>query len=58
MADGIAVVGGIDTHTDRHQAAVIDSIGRHLATEQFETTRPFPRSESPRPPYHHALTMA
>ncbi|MER6532204.1 IS110 family transposase [Streptomyces sp. NPDC001508] len=38
MADEIAVVGGIDTHTDLHQAAVIDSIGRHLATEQFETT--------------------
>lgn len=38
MADEIAVVGGIDTHTDFHQAAVIDGIGRHLATEQFETT--------------------
>lgn len=32
------MVGGIDTHADLHQAAVIDSIGRHLATEQFETT--------------------
>ncbi|MDQ0847362.1 IS110 family transposase [Streptomyces sp. V1I6] len=38
MADEIAVVGGIDTHTDFHQAAVIDSIGRHLATAQFATT--------------------
>ncbi|MGV9350967.1 IS110 family transposase [Streptomyces spiralis] len=38
MADEIAVVGGIDTHTDLHQAAVIDGIGRRLATEQFETT--------------------
>ncbi|MFE7133886.1 IS110 family transposase [Streptomyces sp. NPDC057638] len=38
MADETAVVGGIDTHTDFHQAAVIDSIGRHLATERFETT--------------------
>jgi transposase len=37
-AQGITVVGGIDTHADLHQAAVIDSIGRHLATEQFETT--------------------
>jgi hypothetical protein len=37
-AQDIAVVAGIDTHTDRHQAAVIDSIGRHLATESFETT--------------------
>ncbi|MFG3662340.1 transposase [Streptomyces sp. NPDC047706] len=37
-ADEIGVIGGIDTHTDLHQAAVIDGIGRHLATEQFETT--------------------
>ncbi|MFC8278453.1 IS110 family transposase [Streptomyces sp. NPDC057271] len=37
-ADEIAVIGGVDTHTDLHQAAVIDSIGRHLATEAFETT--------------------
>ncbi|RNL74101.1 hypothetical protein EBF04_10140 [Streptomyces sp. I6] len=36
------MIGGIDTHTDLHtdlhQAAVIDGIGRHLATERFETT--------------------
>lgn len=32
------MIGGIDTHADLHQAAVIDSIGRHLATQQFETT--------------------
>ncbi|MFC4606233.1 IS110 family transposase, partial [Streptomyces maoxianensis] len=38
MADQIAVVGGVDTHTDFHQAAVIDSIGRHLATQAFPTT--------------------
>ncbi|MFJ9683651.1 IS110 family transposase [Streptomyces sp. NPDC101194] len=37
-ADEIAVIGGVDTHTDLHQAAVIDSIGQHLATEAFETT--------------------
>ncbi|MGW5433199.1 IS110 family transposase [Streptomyces sp. NPDC004059] len=37
-AQDITVVGGIDTHADLHQAAVVDSIGRHLATEQFETT--------------------
>ena len=37
-ADQIAVVGGVDTHTDFHQAAVIDSLGRHLATEAFPTT--------------------
>ncbi|MET9893104.1 IS110 family transposase [Streptomyces sp. NPDC006465] len=38
MADQIAVVGGVDTHTDFHQAAVVDSIGRHLATQAFPTT--------------------
>lgn len=38
MADQIAVVGGVDTHTDFHQAAVFDTIGRHLATASFPTT--------------------
>lgn len=38
MADQIVVVGGVDTHTDFHQAAVIDTIGRHLATAPFPTT--------------------
>lgn len=38
MADQMTVVGGVDTHTDFHQAAVIDSIGRHLSTEAFATT--------------------
>lgn len=37
-APDMAVVGGIDTHADLHQAAVIDSIGRHPATERFDTT--------------------
>ncbi|MBT2510697.1 transposase [Streptomyces sp. ISL-98] len=37
-APGIAVIGGVDTHTDIHQAAVIDSVGRHLDTQSFETT--------------------
>ncbi|MER7967622.1 IS110 family transposase [Streptomyces sp. NPDC096080] len=37
-ADETAVIGGIDTHTDLHQAAVIDTIGRHLATAAFPTT--------------------
>jgi transposase len=37
-ADQIGVIGGIDTHTDLHQAAVVDGIGRHLAIAQFETT--------------------
>jgi transposase len=36
-APGIAVIGGIDTHTDVHQAAVIDSVGRHLDTQSFAT---------------------
>ncbi|MET8247907.1 IS110 family transposase [Streptomyces sp. NPDC005202] len=34
----IAVIGGIDTHADLHQAAVIDTVGRHLGTSSFETT--------------------
>ncbi|WP_245790311.1 IS110 family transposase [Streptomyces monashensis] len=38
MADQIVVVGGVDTHTDFHQAAVIDYIGRRLATAPFPTT--------------------
>ncbi|MET7552056.1 IS110 family transposase, partial [Streptomyces sp. NPDC005479] len=38
MAEQTAVVGGVDTHTDFHQAAVIDSVGRHLATAPFPTT--------------------
>ncbi|MEV7239182.1 IS110 family transposase [Streptomyces sp. NPDC051020] len=41
-ADEIAVIGGIDTHTDTHtdthQAVVIDTVGRHLATEPFPTS--------------------
>ncbi|MFF9070657.1 IS110 family transposase [Streptomyces sp. NPDC014891] len=36
-APEIAVIGGIDTHTDVHQAAVIDSVGRHVDTQPFET---------------------
>ncbi|WP_374935681.1 IS110 family transposase [Streptomyces sp. SM11] len=32
------MIGGIDTHTDVHQAAVIDTIGRHLGTKGFPTT--------------------
>ncbi|MFD5164484.1 IS110 family transposase [Streptomyces hawaiiensis] len=38
MTQPIEVICGIDTHTDVHQAAVIDTIGRHLATEAFPTT--------------------
>ena len=30
MPQPIEVIAGIDTHTDVHQAAVIDTIGRHL----------------------------
>ncbi|MFD3333888.1 hypothetical protein ACFWV1_14770 [Streptomyces sp. NPDC058700] len=36
-APEIAVIGGIDTHMDIHQAAVMDSVGRHLDTQLFET---------------------
>ena len=34
------VTGGVDTHKDIHVAAVLDDIGRLLATESFPTTRP------------------
>jgi Transposase len=33
------VVGGVDTHKDVHVAAVIDAVGRSLASESFPTTR-------------------
>lgn len=33
------VIGGVDTHKDVHVAAVIDAVGRLLATESFPTTR-------------------
>jgi transposase len=32
------VTGGVDTHKDLHVAAVIDSVGRVLGTEEFPTT--------------------
>jgi transposase len=32
------IVGGVDTHTDTHHAAVLDHLGRLLGTEQFPTT--------------------
>ncbi len=38
MAEQRAVVGGVDTHTDFHQTAAIDVLGRHLATKAFPTT--------------------
>jgi hypothetical protein len=33
------VVGGVDTHKDTHVAAVIDTVGRSLASESFPATR-------------------
>jgi transposase len=32
------VTGGVDTHGLTHHAAVIDSVGRHLADQEFPTT--------------------
>lgn len=32
------VVGGVDTHKDVHVAAVIDAVGRSLASESFPTS--------------------
>jgi transposase len=34
----IEVAGGVDTHQDTHTAAVIDTVGRVLGTEQFPAT--------------------
>lgn len=34
-----AIVCGVDTHADVHTAAAVDSKGRVLAVENFETTR-------------------
>ena len=34
----VEVVGGVDTHLDTHTAAVIDTVGRVLGTEQFPAT--------------------
>jgi transposase len=33
------ILGGVDTHKDVHVAAVIDDVGRILATQSFPTTR-------------------
>ncbi len=32
------VIGGVDTHGDTHHAAVIDTLGRHLADREFPAT--------------------
>ena len=32
------VIGGVDTHADRHVAAVVDQVGRVLGTGQFPAT--------------------
>jgi transposase len=34
----LKVTGGVDTHGLRHHAAVIDSVGRHLADREFPAT--------------------
>ena len=38
MARTRTVVGGVDTHADTHQAAVLDSRGRLPETTDFPTT--------------------
>ncbi|MGI5518392.1 IS110 family transposase [Streptomyces sp. CA-106131] len=32
------ITGGVDTHGQTHHAAVIDSVGRHLADREFPAT--------------------
>ncbi|NUS91149.1 MAG: IS110 family transposase [Nocardia sp.] len=34
----VTVTGGVDTHGQTHHAAVIDSVGRHLADREFPAT--------------------
>ena len=34
-----SVLGGVDTHKEVHVAAVIDDVGRILATAEFSATR-------------------
>ncbi|MFF3732766.1 transposase [Streptomyces sp. NPDC002476] len=36
--DGPEITGGVDTHGLTHHAAVIDSVGRHLADREFPAT--------------------
>ena len=36
--NGTQITGGVDTHGLTHHAAVIDSIGRHLADQEFPAT--------------------
>ncbi|TQK52986.1 transposase [Streptomyces sp. SLBN-118] len=38
--DAPQITGGVDTHGLTHHAAVIDSIGRHLADREFQATIP------------------
>ena len=36
-ADGVVVVGGVDTHRDTHVGAVVDTGGRLLGSALFRT---------------------
>lgn len=36
--DAVEVIGGVDTHADTHTAAVLDSVGRTIATDTFPAT--------------------
>jgi hypothetical protein len=47
MPQPIEAIGGIDTHTDVHRAAVIDTIGRQLATEGIDRPRHLARAGWP-----------
>ena len=38
MSDVHGVVGGVDTHLDRHTAAAVDAAGRVLGTASFPAT--------------------
>jgi transposase len=36
--DSLEIIGGVDTHGKAHHAAVIDSVGRHVADREFPAT--------------------
>ncbi len=40
VVDTTRVTGGVDTHKDTHTAAVVDGVGRVLATQAFPATTP------------------
>lgn len=57
-AETTPVIGGIDTHTDFHQLAVIDTVGRQLATKSFRTTPDAAKTKSQVPVWREGLAWS